>query len=169
MISPRTDKGTIIRQAFYKKFEGEIEALYVNADEASISALPCSSDSEIRSLLRSNILKIMGPGTPLEDSSDFFSLGMDSLQALRLRKVLLKNLPIKGSAMGMNIAFDFPTIDTLTRELLLLQRGEASKVIPIEEQMQAVIEKYGAFPAHVPRENSSEGKYLVSLFQHLPD
>ncbi|TVY91689.1 Adenylate-forming reductase [Lachnellula willkommii] len=158
---PRTDKGTIIRQAFYKKFEAKIESLYSSADEASMASTPAASDAEIRALLITNILEIMGPATPLDDSSDFFSLGMDSLQALRLRKILLKSLPIKESSLGMNIAFDFPTINALAAELLLLQKGEASQSIPIEEQMQAVIEKYGIFPAHVPRENTNEGQYLV--------
>jgi hypothetical protein len=105
----------------------------------------------------------MGAGISLEEHSDFFAFGMDSLQALQLRKVILKSFPIKGNALGMNIAFDFPTINALTEELLLLQKGESSHATPIEEQMQAVIEKYGTFPAHVPRENNSNGRYLVSL------
>jgi hypothetical protein len=111
-------------------------------------------------------LEILGEGTLLEDDTDFFSLGMDSLQGLRLRKVLLKNLPIKTSGVGMNIAFDFPTINDLTAVLLLLQRGEKFQDTPIEEQMQAMIDRYATFPAHVPRENLNLGKYLVKLRFH---
>jgi aryl carrier-like protein len=114
-------------------------------------------------LLRENLLEMLGSQTPLDDNTDFFGLGMDSLQALRLRAVLLKNLPITGSSLGMNVVFDFPTIDALTKELLLLQEGVASKAVPIEEQMQAMIERYGTFPQHVPVDNAEEGQYLVSL------
>lgn len=86
---------------------------------------------------------------------------MDSLQATRLRRILLKSVPIKASALGLNIAFDFPNINSLTAELLLLQQGLASKSISPEQQMQALIEKYGTFPPHVPRENSTEGLHIV--------
>ena len=122
-----------------------------------------SSDSEIRGLLRSNLSDMIGSQAPLEDDTDFFSLGLDSLQALRLRTILLKNLPIMGSALGMNVVFDFPTINALTQELLLLQNGIVSQEMPIEEQMQAMAEKYGTFPAHVPFQNAKDGQYLVSL------
>ncbi|KAL3421040.1 gluconokinase 3, partial [Phlyctema vagabunda] len=159
--SPRTDKGTVIRQAFYKQFATEIEQSYNSVDESSIVNIPPLPEIEIRTLLRTSLVEMLGPATVFEDSTDLFSLGMDSLQALRIRKVILKSLPVKGSALGMNVAFDFPTIDSLSHELLLLQNGEASKVIPVEEQMQTLIEKYGAFPAHQPRENANKGQFLA--------
>lgn len=126
-----------------------------------------ASEQEIRTLLRQSIADILVSSLALEDTSDFFALGMDSLQATRLRKVLLKHLPIKASTLGLNIAFDFPTINSLTAELLLLQKGLSSESISPEKEMQALVEKYGTFPSHMPRENVTDGIHLVSLFQKL--
>jgi hypothetical protein len=74
-----------------------------------------------------------------------------------------QKLPYQGQRFRHEYRFRLPTVNALTEELLLLQKGEASHATLIEEQMQAVIEKYGTFPAHVPRENNSGGRYLVSL------
>lgn len=120
-----------------------------------------ATEQEIRTLLRQSIADILALLSPLEDNSDFFALGMDSLQATRLRKVLLKHLPIQASAIGLNIAFDFPTINSLTAELLLLQQGLSSESISPEKEMQALVEKYETFPSHMPRENATEGIHLV--------
>lgn len=114
-------------------------------------------------------MDILGPLISFDDKTDFFALGLDSLQALRLRGVILKNLPIKSSSVGMNVVFDFPTVDALTKELLLLQKGAASVAVPVEEQMKALIEQYGVFPPHAPHENANGGHYVVSSQFHASE
>lgn len=102
--------------------------------------------------------------TELDDDTDLFSVGLDSLQALQLRSLILKKLPVSGKALAMNFVFDFPSVNALTRELVLLQDGQASKSIPVQEQMAQLIEKYGSFQHHIPKPNSNEGQYIVCHF-----
>jgi hypothetical protein len=161
---PRTDKGTIIRQAFYRIFEKEIDEVY-NASEASSEGGLSLSELELRSFIRSELSRLLSLRDPeaLRDDTDFFSIGVDSLQAIQLRGILSKQLQTNGKALGQNIVFDFPTIVSLARELYVLRIGgtDSSKAISAEDKMRALIEKYGSFPKHVPKDNTLEGQYLV--------
>lgn len=125
------------------------------------SCNPPSSEQEIRSFLRENILALSRQDK-LADDVDLFAFGLDSLQALQLRSMILKKLPVSGSAIAMNFVFDFPSINTLTAELLLLQEGQNSKAVSVHHQMSKLIEKYGTFQPHKPKSNSSDGQYIVS-------
>lgn len=158
--SPQTDKGTVIRQAFYKLFEKEIEEVYSISELSSSTNAP-SSEPEIRAFLKKEICTMNGQ-TEIDDDTDLFSIGIDSLQALQLRSCILKKLPISGKALAMNFVFDFPSVNALTEELVLLQDGQTSKSIPVQEQMARLIEKYGSFQHHVPKPNSNKGQYIVS-------
>lgn len=127
---------------------------------ASSSNAP-SSEPEIRAFLKEEICTINGQAG-LDDDTDLFSVGLDSLQALQLRSLILKKLPVSGKALAMNFVFDFPSVNALTGELVLLQDGQTSKSIPVQEQMAQLIEKYSSFQHHVPNPNSNEGQYIVS-------
>ncbi len=56
---PRTDKRTVIRSAFYRHFDSEIEKVYDSADEASGEI--CLSESELKEYIRAELLKILPP------------------------------------------------------------------------------------------------------------
>lgn len=164
---PRTDKGTIIRQAFYKNFQPLIEEVYAAVD--AMTGTLVLSESELRDFLKKQILQIL----PLKDTSlltddaDFFSLGMDSLQASQLRTVLVQNLDTKGQKLGLNIAFEQPTIAVLARFLAAVQSGEAlPDSQPIPEQMRALISQFSHFEPHVPHPNDLSGRYVVSHLHH---
>jgi carbohydrate kinase (thermoresistant glucokinase family) len=159
---PRTDKGTVIRAAFYRQFEAEIEKVYDSADVPSGEL--CLSEPELKEYIRVVLLKIL-PTTSsgfLADDTDFFSIGIDSLQAIQLRTVLSKNIQTNKTKLGSNIVFDFPSIHALAEELYRMRTGGKSNIVSVVDKMQELISKYSVFEPHVPVENSSEGNYLVS-------
>ncbi|KAL4955552.1 hypothetical protein BDW69DRAFT_193176 [Aspergillus filifer] len=157
----RTDKGTVIRQAFYRDFADLIEASYDAEDEMTGTLL--LSEDELRVFLRKEIPNILPlkNGNALTDDVDFFSLGMDSLQATQLRSVLIKSLDTKGKRLGLNVAFEHPSIASLARYLHSLTSGTEQAEVSIEEQMEALIRKYSVFGKHVPRSNGLAGRYIV--------
>lgn len=168
-LYPKTDKGTVIRAAFYKQFATEIDAIYEASNTPSGDlALP---EDELRKFLHTEIAQLLALKDPteLEEDTDFFSLGVDSLQAIQLRGILAKRIDTGGQKMGSNIAFDFPTLRTLARKLYCMRTGEASEAVSVEEQMTALISKYGAFEKHIPAANEREGQYVVSHFQSPSD
>jgi hypothetical protein len=160
---PRTDKGTVIRAAFYRVFEKQIEEIY-ETTEVSSGEL-CLSESELRAYLRTELGKIVPPSTSnlLHDDTDFFSVGIDSLQAIQLRSVLGKNIQTNGQRLASNIVFDFPSIATLAQEMYRLRTGGTLNTVSISEKMEQLVAKYSTFERHVPVENEKEGQYLVSL------
>jgi len=162
---PRTDKGTVIRAAFYKKFEAEIEQVYDGADVPSGEL--CLSQAELKEYIRAELLKILPPTSSnlLEEDTDFFSIGIDSLQAIQLRTVLSKNIQTNKKKLGSNIVFDFPSINALAEELYRMRTGGKSNVVSVVDKMQDLISKYSVFEPHVPVENNNEGNYLVSVYE----
>jgi len=121
----------------------------------------------LRSFLHTEIAQLLALRDPtvLGEDTDFFSLGVDSLQAIQLRGILAKRINTGGQKMGSNIAFDFPTLRTLARKLYCMRTGETSEVVSVEDQMIALISKYEAFAEHVPVSNERKGQYMVSHFQ----
>jgi Phosphopantetheine attachment site len=160
---PRTDKGTAIRAAFYRKFEAEIEEVYQNAD-VSTGTLSLS-EVELKHYIRTELNKILPPSSTriLEDATDFFSIGVDSLQAIRLRSALNKEINTNGMKLNSNIVFDFPSIESLAQELYRLGTGgDLPAGSSVLTQMENLIAKYSTFAAHSPVETTKEGHCLVS-------
>lgn len=160
---PRTDKGTVIRQAFYREFNALIEDAYA-AEEAVTGSLNLSEE-EMKSFLREHLQKILllRDGMSLTDGADFFSLGMDSLQATQLRSILMKNIDTNGHQLGLNVAFEHPSIVKLARYLCSLASGVSSHDENVEEYMKKLIDQYSNFDAHKPSANGLDGKYIVSV------
>ncbi|KAL4774429.1 hypothetical protein BDW60DRAFT_205598 [Aspergillus nidulans var. acristatus] len=157
----RTDKGTVIRQAFYHDFADLIEASYEGGDDMTGTML--LSEEELKAFLRKELPAIAPARTAddFTDEADFFSLGMDSLQASQLRSVLVKSLDTKGHKLGLNVVFEHPSIASLSRYLYSLTSKTLETTASIEEQMEALISKYSDFEQHVPRPNGLSGRYIV--------
>lgn len=159
---PRTDKGTVIRAAFYRQFETQIDAVY-DASETASGEL-CLSEEELQVFIQSHLVGLLALQDPsiLGIDTDFFSLGVDSLQAIQLRSILTKNIQTNGQQLGSNVVFDFPTLRSLARNLYCLRIGQSSEIISIEQKIAGLITKYSTFEAHVPQPNEYDGEYLVS-------
>lgn len=161
---PRTDKGTVIRQAFYRNFKNLIDATY---DQEDIAAGTLDlSGPELKAFIRKAVLEML-PFTEedVTDDSDLFGLGMDSLQATRLRSVLVQHININGAKLGLNVAFEYPTINALAQHLQSLRSGIEDGAQSVEKLMESLIGKYSQFEKHVPVSNDLHGKFVVS--QHL--
>lgn len=149
---PRTDKGSIIRQAFYKAFKAEIDETY-DAQDVGTGQLTTLELPQLRGFLRkllSDTITISGQTkVEIEDDDDFFQLGLDSLQAIQMRSEILAFVDLGGRTLGQNAVFENPSIAKLAALLDGLRRGEgaASASAAIETEMQALIDKYEGFRA----------------------
>ncbi|KAL2812311.1 putative NRPS-like enzyme [Aspergillus granulosus] len=116
----RAGKGTIQRAGTVKLYQDDIEALYADTEtETSIQptngnhrdSLPSKEDTVagLRSLVKS-----VTSWPEVEDNADFFALGMDSLQVLRLNAAVRSTL---GIAISQGVIYKNPSIDLLTKYL----------------------------------------------------
>lgn len=152
---PRTDKGSVIRQAFYKRFANDIDEAYDAADVTSTNAQVMNPD-ELKAFLK----RCLAGGLSKEvdaiaDDTDFFSLGMDSLQAIQLRSEILRNVDVGGKKLGQNVVFDYPTIAQLSAYLSALRTGQLETQASVESEMGALVEKYTSFHPRKSHKKSS--------------
>ncbi|KAL8919503.1 MAG: hypothetical protein Q9172_004957 [Xanthocarpia lactea] len=93
MALPRSDKGTVLRNEVYKSFAKEILDVYHELDVDAI-APPIDLTSPVSSI--KSMITTMLPRSVVNDDwseeKDLFGLGMDSLQATRLRRLLAGSL-----------------------------------------------------------------------------
>ena len=154
-VLPRSDKGTILRSTVAKKFAREIASVYRNL-EASVDAPPCnlsSPHSSIRALVTESA-KWQIPGIEWLDDDDFFTRGMDSLQATRLRRFLVASVRATHAALGSKadhllsadkITDDFvylhPSVSMLV-EALMPKDSAVNGIIPKSDLIEQLVEKY---------------------------
>lgn len=137
---PQTDKGSVIRQAFYRRFEDVINKAYDAAEEKSKDAKVMSED-ELKTFLKEVVAGVLS-GSEVEGDVDFFNLGLDSLRAIQVRSEILKAVDIGDNKLGQTVVFDHPTIDRLAAYLYSLGTGqEVADEAPVETQMQELIDE----------------------------
>ncbi|KAK1984707.1 male sterility protein [Colletotrichum cereale] len=142
---PRTDKGSVIRQAFYKTYARDIDEVYDNADAGS-GDLRRLGLPELKGFLREGLVRTLSKKVRFDDDADFFSLGLDSLQAIQMRSDILRTVDVGGSKLGQTVVFDHPSVNKLSAYLYSLGTGEGVEAeVAVESEMRELIEKYGDF------------------------
>lgn len=118
----RAGKGTLQRGASAALYEAEINALYENVekmgsdeedhddDESTIVDETLGDESVVARHIRDAVLTVTD-WTVLDDSESLFERGMDSLQALRLVRVLRQAL--HRPHLGLSTVYQNPTISEL--------------------------------------------------------
>ncbi|KAK7204879.1 hypothetical protein BZA70DRAFT_280239 [Myxozyma melibiosi] len=157
---PHTDKGTIIRAGFYKAFAADIDALYSSFEggEGTLALSVPELEKYLFELFTESL------HVNLEDaSSDFYSFGADSLQAIRVWSILKRTLDLGGKAdqMSQNIVFETANCKALARYLYSLRTGEQVAEDDDVAAMQELYEKYSVFTPHVAGTSVPDGEYVI--------
>lgn len=154
---PRTDKGSIIRQAFYRTYEAEIQEIYDAADiGASKDRLRSMGLAELREYLRNLATNTLSAVASFSDDDDFFALGLDSLQAIQMRSEILQTVDVGGMRLGQNIVFEHPSVEKLSGFLSALSSGkDTEKQGSVKEDMEALIKKYSIVDSRTRHERST--------------
>lgn len=147
---PKTDKGTVIRAAFYKKFEALIQSVYEDAESATGGDLQLDLAGTL-AWLKSVLVELLkldpAQAARLSDETDFFTLGLDSLGAYRMYSRILKTLDLgsRAAEVAGNVCFEHPNIKALGSYLSALRSGAQYSKRSETDEMQALIDRYGVF------------------------
>jgi hypothetical protein len=113
-VIPRADKGSILRPRVYKEFEGIINEVYkrLEGDIDEDGKRRLTNEAEARTAIRDIISKMVDrPINNLEDDTDLFNFGLDSLQSSRIRNAIQRvssNVPLIAACKLNNGAGDLP-------------------------------------------------------------
>ncbi|KAH8425112.1 uncharacterized protein LDX57_002861 [Aspergillus melleus] len=148
---PQTEKGTLIRKACYNHFEGEINSLFDRAngsnnlapDQASGMKLALSITG-IEDFLTGLIQRDLGL-SHIEPNMDFFTAGMDSLQAMKAYGIIKRHLDLGQGHLNQNVLYEFGNTKNLAVHLHSLRTGEQGDTKGDVEIMGELIKKYSSF------------------------
>ncbi|KAK0658319.1 hypothetical protein QBC41DRAFT_385820 [Cercophora samala] len=100
---PRSDKGTVLRREVNRVYAKEIEEMYRGLEAAGTA--PAFDLGTPRESVRGLVKAVATLPDHWSDDDDFFELGMDSLQATKLRRLLAASLRAaqKNGNQGVNV------------------------------------------------------------------
>jgi carbohydrate kinase (thermoresistant glucokinase family) len=171
---PRTDKGSVIRQAFYKQFATDIENAYDLVATAD-GDLKTFTISELEAFIHDTITRSLPEAKIIDRTTDFFSVGLDSLRSIQVRTAILKTVDVATNKLGQNVVFDYPSIALLSAHLYALRTGTSKENVSISKTMQDLINKYSDFQPIVRRNavltgaTGSLGAHVLAQLAARPD
>ena len=126
-IIPRSDKGSVMRKEVYKEFQAEITVAYHTLDSNALntSSAPLDVDHlerDLKAMIQERLTWRL-KAHEWTTTDDIFELGMDSLQAVQLRRLILSSIQNSTvlSAKAEQLPFDFvyqnPTVAQLAKAL----------------------------------------------------
>jgi nucleoside-diphosphate-sugar epimerase len=165
---PRSDKGALLRKASCETYHREIETTYELLDsvvlETDISILKGDIEENLQQLIKSRILRA-GQSQELTPTTDLFELGIDSLQAMQLRRILFSSLVAESGdrdavseMMPRSFIYMNPTISQMTQRLtgkLDLQIATSR-----DEAVRQLVEAY-TVKSDDQQSNNAEGAVIL--------
>ncbi|KAL2018290.1 hypothetical protein VTK56DRAFT_994 [Thermocarpiscus australiensis] len=134
---PRTDKGSVSRKMVHEVFADELQVAYAAMENEAAGASLVAAGGDIASGLRKMVLQVLtrGDNDRIDVEQDLFEWGMDSLQALRLARLVKSGItslrPDLAAAAGMVSSAEFiyrnPSIAKLTRAVQQLLPGSLTE------------------------------------------
>ena len=154
----RAGKGTVQRAGTLQLYSHEIDDLYADADTLSSEVngklfddLFRFNDNTISEVIRKSILSITS-WPKLEDADDFFTLGMDSLQALTLVRKLKQGMKIP--AFALSTVYTNPSIAALSDAVIRLSKehqvSQTSEGLTLAKARSSMLSEYQDMIDQIP-------------------
>lgn len=159
---PRAGKGTIQRPVAVQLYEKEISELYdnVHREQEDVPVIDISSESSLRQSIESLLISKLDVPV-LGHDTDFFTMGMDSLQVIVICRLLTSGLKAVGVDVGSSLAprsiYSNPTLGRLSSYVYKViesaESHEAVLDVDASSEMRLLIEKY---TKNLPAQNTTK-------------
>lgn len=140
---PRTDKGSIIRAQVYRHFADTIDELYAKLDDGQEGTLKLSLP-DLELFLKKTYEEVLETKLDSVDA-DFFNAGIDSLNAIQMRRTIQRTLYLGGHRLSNNVIYEKGNIKLLAAHLYRLSQGLGDEEEDRTPVMRELITKYSAF------------------------
>ena len=159
---PTTDKSSIKRAQVYRDFASVIDDIYARLENSAGGSLKMTIP-ELENWIFESFAQL---GIRLEDAkTDFFSAGVDSLKAIQMRGLIIKNLDLGGNVSKCTsmIVYDCGNTEKLANALFAIRTGDGEKVEDEAAAMTDLIEQYSKFDVRVAGQTQKpESNVVVS-------
>lgn len=164
---PSTDKASIKRAQVYREFAQVIDDIYVKLENSNAGTLKLS----VPELEKWVIDTFKSINVTLHDAhADFFAAGVDSLKAIQMRGLILKELDLEGNVKKLPsmVVYECGNAERLAKKLYAIRTGEevnghaGSQEL---ETMEKLIEEYSFLEPHVPGTTELTGGSVVVSIQ----
>ena len=148
---PKTDKGSIIRAQVNEKFADHIDEMYYRLEGDQEGDLQLDLTG-IESFLKNTYKDVVGITLDSFDT-DLYNAGVDSLQAIQMRRVIQSTLDLSGKRLSSNIIYEHGNFENLAKYLFSLSPG-GHDLSGNEDKtllMKGLIQKYSSFGDTVVR------------------
>lgn len=183
---PRSDKGSLLRREVYAMLDGEIKQVYQQL-ESSTHPTDCQFvldrnrdiKQQLKDLIQNALPKWNVPAQEWTISNDFFELGMDSLQAVELRRLLLPSIE-SAEAIPRDFVYRHPSVLELAEAIESVHRKqELDQPVDVRQKMvDGFVEQYSLRTQKQGKEENyvvlltgstgSLGCHLVAHLANLP-
>ena len=146
----KSSKGSLIRSAAEQRFATVIDNAYTGAGaRAGGRDLTRVADEDVGQALADAIRSIVPNKGALEDDTDLFAYGVDSVAGIRLRYGLRQLLQPNDKQLPLNIVEDCGTVGRLADYVVAQRRGQvfAGNDVDEKELMLTLVDKYSKFDA----------------------
>ncbi|KAF5367566.1 hypothetical protein D9758_003797 [Tetrapyrgos nigripes] len=151
-VIPVATKMSILRPACYTKFKDLIESVYARFEQGDPgTAKKRFNRNELEDYLLDTLRKTIGSvkAAKLDRDVDLFALGVDSLQATRVRNTCQKDLDLGDHVLGQNVVYEYPSVGKLANYILALQSGRTQEG-DVDSRMLEIADKWaGKLEPHV--------------------
>lgn len=148
----KTAKGSIIRNNTYARYKDEIDAAYTQSNEKKDI-----SNKHLETYVTQLFQKVTGKKLGLED--DLFNAGVNSLQSVRIRNIMVGELDLP---LPTNIVFEEPSIYKLTAFIRRSRSGDVHQSQDSRSLMLELVSKFSYDPQKQARPKSN-GSHLNPL------
>lgn len=161
---PRTDKGTAIRSRVYTVFEKEILNAYSIRSDKKLRL----SDWQMIAYLQNSLKELLN--LDIETDTDLFALGLDSLKAIQLSRLIQRDLDLDIGTdckpVDQDVIYQQGTVENLSRYLC---SRSSSIELPSQDNdldlMQHLVDTHSTFMGFRSAITSnSSGQHVVSSF-----
>ena len=143
----KSSKGTIMRSRAEERYSKTIEQAYEGgADHPSNPVADSEVSKAVLDIVNSVLSHDRNGATKLDEQSDLFAHGVDSIASIRIRQALQRLLPRSASKLPMTAVEDTGTTERLSNLVLDLRHGKAGKALEDPQTlMLKLVQKYATF------------------------
>ncbi|TIA44713.1 acetyl-CoA synthetase-like protein [Aureobasidium pullulans] len=149
----KSSKGTLLRGVVEARFAQDIDKAYTNMGSFNVGDVP---DEKVSNVIIEMIESIVPKKAKLDENTDLFSYGVDSVAGIQIRYGLRQLLPESTKQLPLNVIEDCGTVKRLSEYVVKQRHGEELTDEEDEHKlMLQLVDQYSNFDNRSPSSSTN--------------